>query len=122
MKKFLIGFGVLLCLGMVIYGFMIGNTGQGKSKPLPSMLRLQESVKNYYRSTGAAPSGIDALLNRRYVSESELKDKNGKSLEYSYDKETGKCKIVFIGEDRQSGTSDDIVLEFDPAYEEPTKP
>ncbi len=121
MKKFLIGFGVFMVIGMAIYGYMIGNVRQEKPKPLPSMLRLQESVRSYYRDTGKIPSGVDVLLNLRYVSESDLKDKNGKPLKYSCNNETGKCSIVGAGADQQEGTSDDIILEFDPAYEEPKK-
>ena len=121
MKKFFIGFAVLLVAGMVLYGFMIGSLRQEKYKPLPSMLRLQESVRNYYRNTGSAPSGLDVLINQRYVSEGDLKDKNGRPLMYSYNSETGKCKIICVGEGQPAGSAEDNVLEFDPAAEEPKK-
>ncbi len=113
MKKFFIGFALFLVLGIAIYGFMIGSGKQEKQGPVPSMLRLQSEIRSYYRATGSIPSGVDELINSRHISESELKDKSGKILRFSYNSETGKCKIVCSG----TGT-EDITLEFDPTLNE----
>jgi|GEM_PF-6013287 len=119
MKKFFIGFALFLVLGIAIYGFMIGSGKREKQMPVPSMLRLQSGIRSYYQATGSVPSGMDVLINSHYISESELKDKSGKTLGFSYNSETGKCRIVCSG--GNGGGSEDITLEFDPTLNEESR-
>ena len=116
MKKFFIGFSLFVVVGIVIYGFMIGSGKREKQAPVPSMIRLQACIRSYYQATGSVPSGIDVLINSHYISESELKDKSGKTLGFSYNSETGKCRIVCSSGNGDG--SEEITLEFDPALSE----
>jgi len=90
---------------------MIGNGKQEKQAPIPSMLRLQSGIRSYYQATGLVPSSMDVLINSGHVLENELKDKSGKTLRFSCNRETGKCRIECSGE---NGTGSEVItLEFD---------